>query len=52
MRTIPGRRWDKENKLNTFPVIAKGQLWDFFQKFYPGKTGIGPKGPFIVAVVQ
>jgi hypothetical protein len=52
MRTIPGRRWDKDAKVNTFPTTSKAALWDFFQKFYPGMTGVGPKGPFIVASPQ
>jgi hypothetical protein len=47
-RSIPGRRWDKESKLNTFPQASKGALWAALSELFAGQTGIGPKGPFIV----
>lgn len=49
MRKIPGRRWDREHKVNTFPVSSKGALFALLCKFYEGETAIGPKGPFMVA---
>lgn len=48
MRKIPGRRWDKENKVNTFPASSKLALFNLFCDFYEGETAIGPKGPFVV----
>lgn len=57
IRAIPGRRFyspKKDGKKgephNTFPATSREALWAFFQKFYAGKTGVGPKGPFIVAL--
>lgn len=49
MRNIPGRRWDGEGKVNTFPVSSKGQLWAMLQDHYAGRIGVGPKGIFRVA---
>ncbi len=39
-RSIPGRLWDKANKVNTFPATLT--------RFYAGLAGMGPKGAFVV----
>lgn len=44
MRSIPGRRWDAQRKVNTFPVSSRGQLWSIIKRFYSGKMVLGPKG--------
>lgn len=49
MRNIPGRRWDKEKKINTFPQSSKKALWDLFLDHYEGGIGVGPRGVFKVA---
>lgn len=49
MRNVPGRRWDKTNKVNTFPASSKGALWKVLQEHYDGSIGVGPKGIFKVA---
>lgn len=48
MRNIPGRRWDKEKKINTFPQSSKVALWDLFLAHYEGGIGVGPRGVFKV----
>ena len=48
LRKVPGRRWDKDGKLNTFPQSSKAALFETFKALWPGQTGIGPKGPFII----
>jgi len=48
MRTVPGRRWDKVSKTNTFPVSSKKTLFDFLVRYYPGKIGFGSKGGFVI----
>lgn len=52
MRRIRGRRWDGRNKVNTFPVSARGPLWTLLIKHYPGFAGMGPKGSFVVPAPQ
>jgi len=48
MRCIRGRRWDKEGKVNTFPISSKADLWKMMQTFYKGRVVVGPKGPFTI----
>lgn len=45
-RDVPGRRWSKEEKLNTFPQASKVDVMTVLQDVYPGAIGFGPKGPF------
>lgn len=47
LRQVPGRRWDAENKVNTFPASSRVPLFQALQKLFPGATAIGPKGPFV-----
>ena len=48
IRAVPGRRWDAENKLNTFPESSRSALFECLKVVWPGVLGIGPKGPFMV----
>lgn len=48
LRRVPGRRWDKASKLNTFPAKFKGNLWAVLKTYFPGVEGIGPKGAFLI----
>ena len=48
-RTIPGRRWDKERKLNLVPVGCRRELFNLLTKHFPKRSGIGPKGAFVLA---
>jgi hypothetical protein len=48
MRGVPGRRWDREAKVNTFPAEAKGALWTVLRQHFNGAVGLGPKGLFVI----
>jgi hypothetical protein len=48
MKVVPGRRWNRDEKVNTFPVTSKGAIWDILKRYYPGAVAVGPKGPFQV----
>lgn len=50
MRHVPGRRWDKDGKVNTFPASSRQQLWQVLQIHHNGAIGVGPKGIFEVKV--
>ncbi len=45
-RRIPGRQWDKERKLNVFPVTSKAALFAALLQAYPASIAVGPKGLF------
>ena len=47
-RNIPGSRWDKENKVRTYPFSSRGALFGVLKKWFGGCTAMGPKGPFIL----
>ncbi len=48
-RSVPGRRWSKEEKVNRFPASSKRALLAVLATHYPGALGIGPKGSFQIA---
>lgn len=48
MRTIPGRRWNKEEKANTFPIESKRAVWEMIKRFYRGQLLKGSKGIVVV----
>lgn len=48
LRRIPGRRWDKERKVNTVPACEKPALWEAIRRVFPGELGHGCNGPFII----
>jgi len=45
-REIPGRKWDAKRKANAVPAGSKMALWKMLVKYFPGKSGVGPKGVF------
>lgn len=47
-RCVPGRRWDRDAKVNTVPLERRAELWSLLQAHYAGLCGIGPRGPFQV----
>lgn len=47
-RGVAGRRWDRERKVNTFPMSSRASLWDALTALYRGKLAKGPKGFFTV----
>lgn len=49
MREIPGRRWDGEAKVNTFPASCRRAVWELLLRHFPGALGMGPKGLFEIA---
>jgi Family of unknown function (DUF6011) len=44
LRQVPGRRWDAANKVNTFPVTAKNNLWAVIRACFPGQLLLGSQG--------
>jgi hypothetical protein len=46
LRAVPGRRWDGERKVNTFPISSKLALWSALQSCYHGAVGVSTKGVF------
>jgi hypothetical protein len=48
LRRVPGRWWDGENKVNTFPLSAREALWRALHEAYAGEVAVGPKGVFLV----
>ena len=48
IRKVPGRKWDKEKKVNTCPVAAKGALWAVLKSCFPGRVGRSSKGAFVI----
>ena len=49
MRSVRGRRWDRERKVNIFPSASRPEVWAILKSFFMGALGIGPRGPFVVA---
>lgn len=49
---IPGRKWDSERKVNTFPMSQKRELWSVMLEHYQGLMGIGPKGAFQIVATK
>jgi hypothetical protein len=47
-RRIPGRRWDGEKKLNTFPGTERPAVLEMLKRFYSGLLAFGPKGAFVI----
>ena len=47
-RGVPGRRWDRDAKVNRVPVSSKSALWTFLRSNFAGCAAIGPRGPFTV----
>jgi hypothetical protein len=52
IRQIPGRKWNKEKKVNTCPVAAKQALWAVLKSCFPNKVGRSAKGAFIIKPVE
>jgi hypothetical protein len=46
IKSVTGRRWDKENKVWKVPVSQKSEAWEALKSAYAGKLGHGPKGMF------
>lgn len=47
-RSIPGRRYDRPQRVNRIPMAQRSALWDLLRTFFPNKWGKGPKGVFRV----
>lgn len=45
-RAIPGRRYDRERRLNIIPKSARRELFTALAKAFPGELAAGPRGPF------
>ncbi len=46
MRSVPGRRWHKAEKMNSFPLSSRRELYEALKRAYPGELGLGQKGLF------
>jgi hypothetical protein len=44
LRTIRGRRWDREEKIWRLPAGARRKLWDALKRAFPGALLTTPKG--------
>jgi hypothetical protein len=42
--SIPGRRWEREHKHNTFPLSERKRIWDVLKTHYAGMILISKKG--------
>jgi len=49
VKSIRGRRWNKETKTWGVPASERRALWNALKAYYPGVLAIGPKGAFQVA---
>lgn len=51
LRNVPGRFWDREVKLNTYPDerAVKGALWATLRKLFPGQLVRLPEGNLVLA---
>lgn len=47
-RIVPGRRWEKKEKLNSFPSAERRRLFAVLRRCFPGVVAVGPKGFFIL----
>lgn len=54
LRAIPGRSWDKKEKVNTFPatMVVRSAVMNALSKCFPGAFAIGAKGPFVVPAAE
>ena len=48
IRTVPGKRWVKERKGNTFPLNSRGPLWATLKKLPKGSVVEGDKGVAVI----
>lgn len=46
LRQVPGRTWDKGEKVNRYPYTSRAALYAALKRAYPGLLGVGPKGFF------
>lgn len=48
IRSIAGRKWHKQEKVWSFPLCARSELWSALRLHFSGATAVGPKGPFVI----
>jgi hypothetical protein len=49
MRGVPGRRWDRERKVNTVPMSARASLEALVVRMFPGRVTVWPEGARLAA---
>jgi len=49
MRGMPGRRWDRERKVNTVPMSARASLEALVVRMFPGRVTVWPEGARLAA---
>jgi hypothetical protein len=47
-RTIPGRRFDRDLKINVVPLASRAALWSLLRVYFKGALATGPRGPFVI----
>jgi hypothetical protein len=40
LRSVPGRRWDSQKRVNTVPVVQKRALWDALRSKMPAGVAV------------
>lgn len=48
IKSIKGRKWHKQEKVWSFPLSARAELWSALRLHFSGELGVGPKGPFAI----
>lgn len=48
LRSVPGRRFDWDAKVNRFPLQSKGALYGVLKQHFSGSLAVGPRGIFVV----
>lgn len=46
IRSIGGRKWERAEKVNSFPTSERKAVWEVLKEYFCGCNGVGPKGAF------
>lgn len=52
LRRVPGRWWDGERRVTTFPVTSRTALWKALKEAYRGFAADGPQGLFTIGGID
>lgn len=52
IKSIPGRRWDGEKKVWTFPVTSRQQTWDMLRTHFAGALLATPTKTYVIPPMQ
>src|SRR3972149_4551872 len=48
-QSIPGRRWNRERKVNMVPLSARAAIESMAARFFPGRVTVWPEGARMAA---